>query len=80
MKDHISVIRKDRGVAKGSLNPNAKPIVMINIYTLEVHKFLSAYDAQKHYHRVVIMIHYLLFFRKASYSKGNGFLYIRRCI
>lgn len=47
MKDHISVIRKDRGVAKGSLNPNAKPIVMINIYTLEVHKFLSAYDAQK---------------------------------
>lgn len=47
MKDHISVTRKEKGVARGSLNPNAKPIVMINVYTLEVHKFLSAYDAQK---------------------------------
>lgn len=47
MKRRLSDIRKANGKSIGSSNPNAKPIVLIDVETLEVKEFDSAYEAQK---------------------------------
>lgn len=44
-KRHLSELKKQRGDCVGSKNPNAKPVTVIDICTLDFFYFNSSYDA-----------------------------------